>query len=213
MLCIPIALKVGSPRFLNFGILLRTELARFTRMIGLKSATILSGKLFTPTFSMHEKSEFLYWVADPSTEVYNSSMFLVHLAKLELLPRLGLKTPLLNPWVPTLLWFRIVLSGGVKLFRVFLSTCTMLHAAPITITFDVIFLSGDKLFRESFTRELSWTFVMRSSPMTPMTAGLKSFLTDNLRILSIIWVSSFWSLLGSTCLLESLIVSNCLPDS
>ena len=38
-----------------------------------------SGRLFTPTFSMHDKSEFLSWVVYPSTEVYNGSVFPVHL--------------------------------------------------------------------------------------------------------------------------------------
>ena len=185
MFCLTVASKVRSLRFLNFGLLLRTEFARFTRMLGSKSATISSGRLFTPTFSMHQKSEFLSWVPDLSTEVSNGSMSLVHLAKLEFLPRLGPKTPPLTPGVPTLLGFRIVLSGGVQLFRMFLSTCTLPHAAPITIYFELIVLIGDKLFRESSTREFSQTSVTRSCPMTPMTAGSKSFLTDNFRILSI----------------------------
>ena len=210
---LPFTSKAGKPRFLIFGISLRTEFARFTRMLMSKSATILSGRLFTPTFSMHEKSKFISWVADPSTELSNGSMFLVHLEKLELIPRIGLKTPTLTPGVPTLLGLQMFLSGGVQIFRMFLSTCALFHATPITIAFDGIVLSGDKLFRESYTREFSWTFMTRSCPMNPMTDGPKSCLTDNLQILSIMRVSSFGSLLGTTCLLESLIVSTCLSDS
>ena len=163
---LPFTSKAGKPRFLIFGISLRTEFARFTRMLMSKSATILSGRLFTPTFSMHEKSKFISWVADPSTELSNGSMFLVHLEKLELIPRIGLKTPTLTPGVPTLLGLQMFLSGGVQIFWMFLSTCALLHAAPIMIAFDVIFLSGDKLFRESSTLEFSRTFVTRSCHQT-----------------------------------------------
>ena len=162
---------------------------------------------------MHEKSEFLSWVADLWTEVSNGSMFPVHLAKLEILPRLGLKIPSLTPGVPILLWFRIVLSGGVQL-GVFLSTSVILYAEPITIAFDWFMLSGDKLLRESSTRKFSWTFLTRYFPMTSMKAGLKSPTpTDHLQILSTMWVSTIGSLLGSTCLLESLIVSTCSSDT
>ena len=162
---------------------------------------------------MHKKYEFLSWVADPWTEVSNGPMFPVHLEKLEILPRHGLKTPSLTPGVPILLWFRIVLSGGVQL-RVFLSTSAILHDDPIMIAFNVFVLSGDKLSRESSTREFSWIFVTRSFPMTPMTAGLKIMTpTDNLQTLSTMRVSAIGSLLGSTCLLESLIVSYWSSDS
>ena len=161
---------------------------------------------------MHEKSKFLSWFSDPWTEVSNGSMLPVHLAKLELLPRLGLKTPSFPAWVPILLWLQIVLSDGVQLLRVFLSTSVIFHANPITITFDVFVLSEDKLLKESSTREFSWIFVMRSFHMTLITAASKS-LTNNLRILSTMWVSAFGSLLGLTCLLEWLIVSTCLSDS
>ena len=132
---------------------------------------------------MHEKFEFLSGVAEPWTEVFYGSMFPVHFEKLEVLPRLGLKTPTLTPGVPILLWFRIVLSGDVQL-RVFLLTPTLLHAKPITNVFNIFVLSGDKLLRESSTRELSRTFV--TGPMPPlMTAGLKSPTpNDNLRTLS-----------------------------
>ena len=74
-----------------FGLSLMMKFAMFTRMLGSKSATILSGRLFTPTFLMHEKSELLSWVADPSTKVFTGLMSLDHLVKLELLPRLVLK--------------------------------------------------------------------------------------------------------------------------
>ena len=97
MFGLPVVSKDGSPRFMNFGLLLMKEFARFARLLGTKSATISSGRLFTPTFSMQKQSELLYWAADPSTEVFNSSMFLNHLAKLELLPRLGLKISTLTP--------------------------------------------------------------------------------------------------------------------
>ena len=140
---------------------------------------------FYTQFSMHKSSEFLSWVADPSTEVSNGSMLLVYLVKLELLPRIGLKTPSLTPGVPNLLGFRVVLSGGVQNLRVFLSTIALLHAEPITITFDVIVFIGDKIFIESSTRKLYWTFVTRSCPMTQMTDRSKSCLTDNLRTISI----------------------------
>ena len=48
-------------------------------------------RLFTPNFPMHKKSEFLSWVVYLSTEVSNGLMFLVHMVKLELIPRIGLK--------------------------------------------------------------------------------------------------------------------------
>ena len=182
-------------------------------MIGSKSATILSRKLSTPTFSMHKKSEFLSWVVDPWTEVSNGSMFPVHLAKLEILPRIGLKTPLLTPGVSILLWFWIAISDGVQL-RVFLSTPALFHAKPITNAFNVFVLSGDKLLRESSTRKLSSTFMTWSFPMNHMTAGSKSpTLTDNFWTLLKMWVSANGSFIGSTCLLESLIVSTCSSDS
>ena len=68
-------------------------------MLGSKLVTISSEILFTTTFSMHDKSEFLSWVADPSTEVSNGLMFLDHLAKLEVIPRIGMKTSTLTPGV------------------------------------------------------------------------------------------------------------------
>ena len=135
-------------------------------------------------------------------------------SEMEILRWLGLKTPSCTAGLPTLLWFRIFLSDGVKLLMVFLSASALLHAEPITIAFNVFMLSRDKLLRESSTREFSWTFVTRSFPMTPMTADLNSPTpTDNLRILSKMWGFAFGSLLGSTCLLESLIVSTCSFDS
>ena len=50
-------------------------------MLRSKSATILPRTPSTPTFSMHDKSEFLSWVAEPLTEVSDGSMFPVHLEK------------------------------------------------------------------------------------------------------------------------------------
>ena len=58
------------------------------------------------------------------------------------------------PGVPTLLGFRMFLSSSVQTFRMFLSTCALLHAAPVKIYFNVIVLSRDILFRESSTRKL-----------------------------------------------------------
>ena len=76
-----------------------------------------------------------------------------------------------------------------------------------------IFLSGDKLFIESSTCEFSRTSV--TGPMhPPMTAGSKSpNPTDKFQTLLKMWVSAIGSLLGSTCFLESLIVSACSPES
>ena len=54
MLFIPVASKVGSPRFLNFGLSLRTEFARFTRILGSKSATIFWGEVLLPLFNAQE---------------------------------------------------------------------------------------------------------------------------------------------------------------
>ena len=96
MFTLTVAPKDSSPIFMNFGLSLMMKFARFTRLLGTKSAKFLPGRLFSPTFSMPEKFEFLFWAADPSTEVSNGSMFFDHLAKLELLPRLGLKTSTLT---------------------------------------------------------------------------------------------------------------------
>ena len=56
ILCISVAYAAGIPRLFNFGLLLRKEFARFTCLLGSKSATIYPRTLITPTFSMHEKS-------------------------------------------------------------------------------------------------------------------------------------------------------------
>ena len=165
-------------------------------------------------FFNERQSEFLSWVAEPWTEVFDGLMLPVHLAKLEVLLRLGLKIPSLTPGVPILLWFLIVLSGDVQL-RVFLVTPTHLHAEPTTNAFDVFMLSGDKLLREISTHKFYRKFVTRSFPMPPpMTAGSKSPTpTDNLWNLSTMRVSAIGLLLGSTCVLESLIVSTCSSKS
>ena len=86
MLGLPVSLKYRSPKFMNFGLSLMTELARFTRLLGFKSATISPGRLFTPNFLIPEQFEFLSWDTYPSTEVFNGSIFLDNLAKIELLP-------------------------------------------------------------------------------------------------------------------------------
>ena len=88
-------------------------------------------------------------------------MFLDHFVKLELIPRLGLKNSTFTPGVPTLLGFRMFLLSGVQLLRMFLSTYALLNAAPVTIAFEIIVLSGDKLLGEIFTREFSRKFVTR----------------------------------------------------
>ena len=165
MFTLPVASKYRSPIFMNFGLSLMIEFARFTRLLGSKSATISPGRLFTPTFSMPDQFEFLSWAAYPSTEVFNGSMFLDHLAKLELLPRLGLKTSTLTLGCTTNLL-----------------TWVLSHVASMMISLTL------KLFGERPSRDVSRILVMRSYPMTigSRTAGAKRIgLTDNLRILSI----------------------------
>ena len=163
---------------------------------------------------MHDKSKFLSWVADPWTKVSDGSMFPVHLAKLEVVLRLGLKTPSFTPGFPILLWFRqiVLLSGDVQL-RMFLLSPTLFHVEPIMNAFDVFVLSVHKMLIGSSTREFSRTFV--SGPMRPpMTAGSRSPTpTDKLRNMSTMWVSAIGSLLGSTYLMEAFIVSTCSSDS
>ena len=51
MLCLPVASKVRNPIFMNLGLSPMIKFVRFTRMFGSKSVTVLSGRLFTPTFS------------------------------------------------------------------------------------------------------------------------------------------------------------------
>ena len=87
-----------EPEIYEIWTLARDGIREVHCMIGSKSATILSGRLFTPNFSMHENSELISWVADLSTEVSNVSMFLDHFVKLELIPRLGLKKLYVYPW-------------------------------------------------------------------------------------------------------------------
>ena len=99
MFGLPGASKDRRQRFMNIEIVLRRELARFTRFLGSKSATISSGRLSTPTFSMHKQFELISWAEDPSMEVSNGSIFLDRLAKLELLPQIGLKKSTSTPGV------------------------------------------------------------------------------------------------------------------
>ena len=160
---------------MNFGLFLRKELVRFTRLLGSKSATISPGRLFTPTSSMQKQFEFLSWAADQSTEVFNGSLFLYHLAKLELLPQIGLKTYTLTPGV---LWISLL---GFR--TAILSTCDLLHAASMTISLTLIVWSGFKLFSKRPSRDVSWTLVTR---FCSMTTGLRLIgLIDNFRILSV----------------------------
>ena len=156
-----------------------------------------TGETFHTHFSMQEQFEFLSWAAYPSTEVFNGSIFLNHLVKLELLPRLGLKTSTLTPG---LLWIALL---GVR--TAILSTWEMLHAASVKISLILIVFSGFKLFSERPSRDVSRTLVTMSCPMT--TGSRVIGLIDNFLILSVMWVSNLGSLLGSTCYLESLIVS------
>ena len=129
---LPVALKEKSLKSMNFGLLSRTELAWFVRLLGSKSVTTSPGRLFTPILSMKKDVELIYWDADPSTEVFNGLMFIKCFAKLELLPWLGLKISTLTLGV---MWISLL---GV---RKILSTCTLSHTAPVTISFKLIFLS------------------------------------------------------------------------
>ena len=106
---------------------------------------------------MQKQFKFLSWAADPSTEVFNGSMFLEHSTKLELLPRLGLKISTLTPGV---IW--IALLGVWKI----LSTFALLHTASVTMSFELIMWSGFKLSSERPLRDVSRTLVMRSYLMT-----------------------------------------------
>ena len=145
---------------------------------------------FYTEFSMHKKFKFLSWVADPRMEASNGSMRPVQICKLEFFSksRIGLKILSFTRGVPIQLLFRrmFLLSGDMQL-RMFLLT--------------------PKLSRGISTRELSRTF-LTGLMLPPMkTAGLKiPTLTDMLRTLSTIRVSAIGSFLGSTCLLESLIM-------
>ena len=62
---ISVVIMVGSPRFMKFGLSLRTEFARFTRTLESNSFTISERILFTTTPSMHDEYGFLFWMADP----------------------------------------------------------------------------------------------------------------------------------------------------
>ena len=105
---------------------------------------------------MQKHVKLLSWAADPSTEVFNGSMFLNHFAKLELLSRLGLKTSTLNLGV---MWIALL---GV---RTILSTSALLHAASVTISFELIVWSGFKISPERPSGNVSQTLVARSCPM------------------------------------------------
>ena len=165
---------------------------------------------------MSKKSKFLSWLVDPWTEVSNGSLFPLQLRKLDFVSRPGLKIPSFTPGVPILLIFcrMFLLSGDVQL-KMFMLTPTLFHAELITDAFDWFVLSRDKLSRGRSTREFFSTFVTRSFLMPPpMMAGSKSPTpTNNLRTMSTMWVYSIGSLLGSTCMLESLIVSTWSSDS
>ena len=169
MFGIPVVLKDGSPRFMNFGLSLRTEITMFTRLLGSKSVMISPGRLFTPICSMQKQFKFLSWAADPSTEVFNGLMSLDYLLKLELLPRLGLKTYMLTPGV---LWIDLL---GV--WTDILSTCALFHAASVTISLTLITWSSFKLSSERPSHDVSRTLVTRSCPM--MAGSKRIGLIDN----------------------------------
>ena len=142
---------------MNFGLLPKTELAEFIRFLGSKSVTILPGILFTLILSVQKDVELRSWAGDPSTEVFNGLMFLNHLAKLEWLPRLGLKTSTLTLGVMCI---------ALLVVRTILSTCALSHAAPVTISFELIVWISFKLSRERPSCNVSRTLVTRSCPMT-----------------------------------------------
>ena len=134
----------------------------------------LPGRLFTPILSMKKDVELIFWDRYPSTSVFNGSVFLDHFAKLELLPRLGLKTSTL-----TLVFMWIALLG----VRTILSTCAMLHAASVTISFEQILWRGFKLSCDRPSRNVSRTLVTKSCPM--MTGSKVVGLIHNFLILSV----------------------------
>ena len=143
---------------MNFGLSLMTEFASSIRFLGSKSVTISLGRRFIPIFLMQKQFEFLSWAVDPSTEVFNGSMFLDHLEKLELLLRLGLKT---STFTPGVLWIALL---GIR--AAILSTCALLHAASVTISLTIIVWSGFKLSSNRYSRDVSRTLVTRSFMMT-----------------------------------------------
>ena len=166
---------------------------------------------------MHDESRFLYWVADPWIWVSNFSMLCVQLSKLEVVSRLGLNMSLLTPDIPILLWFPTLFLLWSDVHIVLLLPPKLLHYKPITNVFDWFVLSVDELFIESCSLEFVNTCVTRYlfyCPMIPMAAGSRSLTPiDKVQTPSTMWVSFIGLFLGSTCLLESLIVSTCSSDS
>ena len=94
--CLPVKLKDESPKYMRFGLSPGTKLAKFIRLLGSKSVAILLGRLFTLILSVQKDVKFRSWAGDPSTEVFNGSMFLHHFAKLDWLLQLVLKTSTLT---------------------------------------------------------------------------------------------------------------------
>ena len=93
---LPVTLTDESLKSTNFGLLPRTELAKFIRLLGSRSVTTSPGRRFTLIFSVKKDVECISWDKYPSMEVLNGSMFLAHFAILEWLQRLGLKTSTLT---------------------------------------------------------------------------------------------------------------------
>ena len=65
MFCISVVSAVGCPRLMNFGLSLKTELARFTRPLELDFLKISGKILFKPTSLMHNNSRFISLVVEP----------------------------------------------------------------------------------------------------------------------------------------------------
>ena len=172
---LPFVLTDKRQKYMNFGLSPREKLAKFIRLLGSKSVTASPGRRFTLILSVQKDAKLRYWDRDPSMEVLNGSMFLNHFSKLEWLQRLGLKTSTL-----TLGKLLVALLG----VRTILSTCVMLRAAPVTISFEIIVWSGfklsrERLFRERLSRDVSQTLVTRSCPMTTGSEETGIWLIDN----------------------------------
>ena len=163
---------------MNFGLSLRTEFARFTRTLVLKSFPISRKLLFTPTSSMHNDSRFLSWVADPWTWVSNFSMMSVQLSNFEVVSLIGLKTYLFTPGFYIILWFPLLFLLSRDMHIMFLLPSTDFSCASIMNALDWNLLSRDEFVLKSCSLEFVKTFVTRfvlsgvlPCPMIPMTSG------------------------------------------
>ena len=107
---------------------------------------------------------------------------------------------------PGVLWITLLGSR-----MAILSTCGLSHAASVVISLMLMVLIGFKLFSNRSLRNVSWTLVTRSYQMT--TGLILIGLIDIFWIPLVMWVSTLGFLIGSTCSLESLIVSTWSSDS